>query len=182
MTPPRADASANRDRILAAARAEIAINAEAKLNAIAQRAGVGQGTLYRHFPTRAHLLAEVYRTDVDELVEAATTLLATHEPVTALARWFDRVADYAQVKRDVMAAVESATWADLSAHSHGPIGDAVTRLLQAGQFAGTIRPDADARDVIILITYLSRLDAEEFADRARHLLAIVLDGLRTPHR
>lgn len=180
MTPPRrrADATENRARILDAARSVIGNSDELKLNAIAKLAGVGQGTLYRHFPTREDLLAEVYRHDVEELVAAAPALLAEYGPVTALALWFDRVADYAQIKRWVFAAVEVAVWQDLSAHSLGPIGDAVTILLNAGKAEGTIRPDVDARDVILLIGYLTRLDESEWTTRARHLLTIVLDGLR----
>jgi hypothetical protein len=72
------------------------------------------------------------------------------------------------------------TGKDLAAHSHGPIGDAVSRLLDAGRAAGTIRPDVDARDVIILIGYLSRLEPAEFDGRARRLLGVILDGLRAP--
>ena len=138
--PRRADAAGNRARILVAARAEIAANPDVRLNAIAQRAGVGQGTLYRHFPTRADLLAEVYRADVDELVAAVDMLLADHEPLVALRRWFDRVAEYAEVKRGVFAALEVGTWQELSARSHGPIGDAITRLLDAGRGAGRDHP------------------------------------------
>jgi len=145
-----------------------------------QLAGVGQVTLYRHFPTRADLLAEVYRADVDALVQTADTLLADHDPLTALRQWFDRVAEYAAVKRGVFAALEVGTGKDLAAHSHGPIGDAVTRLIDAGRAAGTIRPDVDARDVIILIGYLSRLEPAEFDGRARRLLGVILDGLRAP--
>ena len=180
MTPPRrrADATENRARIIEAARAVIANSDELKLNAIAKRAGVGQGTLYRHFPAREDLLAEVYRQDVDELVAAAPVLLSEHEPIEALSRWFDRVADYAQIKRGVFAAVEVAVWQDLSARSLGPIGDAVTTLLDAGKVDGTIRPDVDARDVILLIGYLTRIDQAEWDARARHLLDIILDGLR----
>ncbi len=178
-SPRRADARENRERILAAARAELGDEGGLRLNAVAHRAGVGQGTLYRHFPTREALLAEVYRVDVDELVAAAATLLATQEPVAALAAWFERVADYAQVKRGVFAAVEEAVWRDLSAHSLGPIGDAVALLLDAGRREGSLRDDVDSRDVIVLIGYLSRLDAAEFDLRARHLLGVVLDGLRT---
>ncbi|HEX3587991.1 MAG TPA: TetR/AcrR family transcriptional regulator [Pseudonocardiaceae bacterium] len=180
MNPPRrrADATENRARIIEAARTVIANSDELKLNAIAKAAGVGQGTFYRHFPTREDLLAEVYRQDVDELVAMAPTLLAAHEPVEALSRWFDRVADYARVKRGVLAAVEVAVWRDLSAHSLGPIGDALTTLLDAGKANRTIRTDVDARDVIILIGYLSRLDESEWDTRARHLLDIVLNGLR----
>jgi AcrR family transcriptional regulator len=174
----RADATENRARIIEAARSAMAASDEVRLNAIAKQAGVGQGTLYRHFPTREALLAEVYRRDVDDLVAAAPALLAAHEPVAALALWFDRVADYARVKRGVFAAVEVSVWQDLSARSHGPIGDAVTLLLDAGKADGTIRPDVDARDVIILIGYLSRLDEAEAAARGPHLLTIILDGLR----
>ena len=177
-TARRADATENRARIIRVARQAVASAAELKLNAIAKEAGVGQGTLYRHFPTREDLLAEVYRHDVDELVAAAPELLTQHEPLTALARWFDRVADYAQVKRGVFAAVETAVWQDLSAHSLGPIGDAVTTLLDAGKATGEIRPDVDARDVILLIGYLTRLEDAEWETRARHLLRIILDGLR----
>ncbi len=180
MNPPRrrADAIENRARIIQAARAAVTTSDELKLNAIARQAGVGQGTLYRHFPTREDLLAEVYRQEVDELVAAAPALLEAHGPLQALALWFERVADYARVKRDVFAAVEVAVWQDLSTHSLGPIGDTLTILLDAGKSEGTIRPDVDARDVILLIGYLSRLDDAESDARARHLLTIVLDGLR----
>jgi AcrR family transcriptional regulator len=174
----RADATENRARILDAARAVIVGADELRLNAVAKAAGVGQGTLYRHFPTREHLLAEVYRHDVDELVAAAAALLARHDPVDALAHWFDRVADYARVKRGVFAAVEVAVWQDLSAHSLGPIGDALTLLLDTGKAAGAIRADVDARDVILLIGYLTRLEDHEWEQRAGHLLSVVLDGLR----
>jgi AcrR family transcriptional regulator len=177
-TRRRADAADNRARIIRTAREVIANADEIKLNAIAKQAGVGQGTLYRHFPTREDLLAEVYREDVDELVAAASALLAEHGPLTALARWFDRVVDYARVKRGVFAAVEAAVWQDLSAHSLGPIGDALTTLLDAGKADGTIRSDIDARDVILLIGYLTRLEQAEWDARARHLLDIVLDGVR----
>jgi AcrR family transcriptional regulator len=175
----RADAAGNRARIVAAARAAVAGGGEVKLNAIARQAGVGQGTLYRHFPTRDDLLAEVYHEDVGELVAAAPALLAANEPLAALARWLDRVADYAQVKRGVFAAVEAGVSQDLAAHSLGPIGDALTALLDAGKAEGTIRPDVDARDVILLIGYLTRLEQGEWDARSRHLLQVIVDGLRT---
>jgi AcrR family transcriptional regulator len=181
MNPPRlrADAADNRARIIAAARAAIANAGEVKLNAIARQAGVGQGTLYRHFPTREDLLAEVYREDVDELVAAAPALLAepAHDSLTALARWFDRVAAYARVKQGVFAAVEAGASQALAAHSLGPIGEALTLILDAGKADGTIRPDVDARDVILLIGYLTRLDQSEWDTRAPRLLQVILDGL-----
>ncbi|GGP38102.1 TetR/AcrR family transcriptional regulator [Saccharothrix coeruleofusca] len=174
----RADAADNRARIVEVAREVVAGSEELKLNAIAKRAGVGQGTLYRHFPTREALLAEVYRHDVEELVATAPALLAEHDPITALARWFERLADYARVKRGVLAAVEVGVWRDLTARSLGPIGEALTALLDAGRAAGVVRPDVDARDVILLVGYLGRLEEQEWDTRARHLLQVVLDGLR----
>lgn len=175
----RADAVENRDRIIAAARAMILDSSdEVRLSAVAKQAGVGQATLYRHFPTREDLLAEVYRHDVAQLVSAAATLADQHRPLDALARWFDRVAEYARVKRGVFAAVEVGVWQDLSAHSLGPIGEAVTTLLDAGKAEGTIRADVDARDVILLIGFLTRLDEAEWEQRARHVLSIIRDGLR----
>ena len=178
--PRRADAQRNRERIVQAARDLMAEPGELKLNAVAKACGIGQGTLYRHFPTREALLAEVYRHDVEELVAAAPRLLATHEPLDALAAWFDRVAAYARVKREVFAAVEAATWRDLAAHSLGPIGEAVELLLAAGRSAGTVRADAEARDVIVLLNWLSRLDDTELDTRTPRLLSILVDGLRAP--
>jgi AcrR family transcriptional regulator len=156
--PRRSDAAENRARIVEVARAVLAESDDVRLNAIAKRAGVGQGTLYRHFPTREALLAEVYRQDVDELVAAAPALLADHEPADALARWFDRVVEYAEVKRGLLAAVETGVWRELVAQSHGPIGDAVTLLLDAGRATGAFRPDVDARE--------------------RPLMRVILDGVR----
>jgi AcrR family transcriptional regulator len=176
----RKDAVENRARIIEVARREIAASdaTELRLNAIAKEAGVGQGTLYRHFPTREALLVEVYRQEVDELVALAPRLLQTAEPVDALAQWFDRVAEYARVKRGVLAAVEASVWRELTDHSLGPIGDAITVLLDAGKATGQIRDDADAGDVILLIGYLSRLNEDEWDRRAHRPLHIVLDGLR----
>jgi len=175
---PRADARRNRERILRAARELVHEPGELRLNAVAKACGIGQGTLYRHFPTREDLLAEVYRREVDDLVAAAPDLLAARPPLEALAAWFDRVAAYARVKRDVFAAVEAATWRDLAAHSLGPIGEAVEVLLAAGRSDGSIRVDAEARDVIVLISWLSRLDDTELDARGPRLLSIIVDGLR----
>ena len=74
--------------------------------------------------------------------------------------------------------MEASVSRDLAARSHGPIGDAVTLLLDAGKDNGSIRPDVDARDVILLIGYLTRLEQDEWEARARHLLQVILDGLR----
>ncbi|MDQ0753903.1 AcrR family transcriptional regulator [Streptomyces africanus] len=173
----RPDAAQNRTRIVEAARAALAESDRVHLNEIAKRAGVGQGTLYRNFPNREALLAEVYRRDVEELVTAASALLAQHEPVEALRHWLDRVIDYAEIKRGVLAALEPAAWQDLVAHSHNPIEDALGHLLDAGKAAGSIRADVDAHGVLLLIAYLGRLDREGWESTARPLMNVILDGL-----
>ena len=178
--PLRLDAQRNRDRILTTARELLREPGDLRLNAVARASGVGQGTLYRHFPTREALLAAVYEYDVDELVAAAPELLRTHAPLEALAAWFARVSAYARVKRDVFAALEAATWRDLADHSLGPIGDAVQLILDAGRTDGSIRADVAARDVIVLISWLSRLDDDELDTRGPVLLAVLVDGLRAP--
>ncbi|MFE7857324.1 TetR/AcrR family transcriptional regulator [Streptomyces sp. NPDC057403] len=173
----RPDAAQNRTRIVEAARAALAESHHVHLNEIAKRAGVGQGTLYRNFPNREALLAEVYRRDVEELVTAASTLLAEHEPLEALRHWLDRVIDYAEIKRGVLAVLEPAAWQDLVAHSRNPIEEALAHLLDAGKAAGSIRADVDAHGVLLLIAYLGRLDREEWESTARPLMNVILDGL-----
>ena len=123
-------------------------------------------------------LAEAYHHEVDELVAAAPVLLAAHEPAEALAQWLVRVAEYAAVKRGVIAAVEASLWRDLTTKSLGPIGAALTTLLDAGKAAGTIRTDVDAEDVISLLTTLTRIDRADYDARARSILAIIANGLR----
>ncbi|EFL36899.1 transcriptional regulator [Streptomyces viridochromogenes DSM 40736] len=174
----RPDAAGNRARIVEAARAALAESSRVHLNEIAKRAGVGQGTLYRNFPNREALLAEVYRLDVDELVAAASTLLTEHEAVDALRHWLDRLIDYAEIKRGVLAALEPAAWQDLVAHSRNPIEGALARLLDAGKAAGSLRTDVDAHGVLLLIAYLGRLDPDEWESKARPLMNVILDGLR----
>lgn len=176
----RSDAEHNRARILATARERIVASDDVKMNEIARAAGVGQGTLYRHFPTREALLAEVYRDDVETLVAAAPELLAQHTPVEALALWFGRVADYARVKRGVFAAVTDGARGELAGHSIGLIEGAVTALLDAGKAEDQIRHDAEARDVILLLGFLTRLDTAEWDARAPRVLDIILAGLRVP--
>ena len=179
--PLRLDAQRNRDRILAVARELIRGPGDVRLNAVAKASGVGQGTLYRHFPTREALLAAVYERDVDDLVATAPALLATHPPLEALSAWFERVSAYARIKRDVFAALEAGTWRDLADHSLGPIGDAIEMFLDAGRTNGSIRTDIQARDIIILISWLNKLDDDELDARAPVLLTVLVDGLRPDH-
>jgi AcrR family transcriptional regulator len=178
----RSDAVANRERIVAAARAELSESngaaADLRLHLVARAAQVGQGTLYRHFPTREHLLAEVYRQEMGELADAVPVLLAEYPPLAALTRWLDRLIEYARVKRGVMAAIEASAWPDLYAGQHSRLDRALTELLDRGQAAGEVREEIDATGVILLLGALSRLPAAEWDSRAPALVSVIVDGLR----
>ncbi|MFB9682931.1 TetR/AcrR family transcriptional regulator [Amycolatopsis plumensis] len=179
---PRSDAVANRDRIVEAARAELSESTgapeELKLHRIAKAAGVGQGTLYRHFPTREHLLAEVYRAELTQLVATVAPLLAQHSPLEALSRWLDRLIEYARVKRGVMAGIAVPAWQDLYAGQHHRLDDALETLLDRGKAAGEIRDRVDAADVILLLGALSRIPEADWDQRAPRIVAVIVDGLR----
>jgi AcrR family transcriptional regulator len=105
----RADARANRDRILDVARDALAIDPAASLNSIAKAAGVGAGTLYRHFPSRESLVLGVYRKEIDTLVALAPVLLAKHPPLQAFRIWCDRLAKFGRMKYGVADIVHAAT-------------------------------------------------------------------------
>ncbi|MFD2416759.1 TetR/AcrR family transcriptional regulator [Amycolatopsis pigmentata] len=178
----RSDAAANRDRIVEVARAELSRSngaiAELKLHAVAKSAGVGQGTLYRHFPTREHLLAEVYRHELTQLVDAVAPLLAQHPPLEALTCWLDRLVAYARVKRGVMAAIEASAWQDLYSAHHHRLDDALGKLLDQGKAAGQVRAEVDATDVILLLGALSRIPESDWDTRAPTIVSVLVDGLR----
>ncbi|GAB6898845.1 TetR/AcrR family transcriptional regulator [Kineosporia succinea] len=160
------------------ARAALTRSSDAALNAIAKEAGVGQGTLYRHFPTREALLVEVYRTDLRDLLDAAPGLLREHAPDVALRRWLDRLAAYGRIKHGAAQAVRAATRADLSAEYYAETVATIGLLLTAGQDAGSLRPDTDAEDVLLLVGFLWRVPNEDWEARTALLLDVVMDGLR----
>jgi AcrR family transcriptional regulator len=136
--------------------------------------------MYRHFPNREALLLAVYRQDVEALVDAAPVLLETHPPFEALRLWFDRLASYGRIKYGLADAFEAATRAGLSGEYYGRVAGAIALLLGGCQRAGEVRPDVDADEVLLLVSFLWRMDNDDAQQRARHLLALVLDGLRPP--
>lgn len=179
----RADAQQNREHILDVARAALTGSKDAALSAIAKQAGVGQGTLYRHFPTREALLLAVYRADVRALIDAAPALLAKYSPLDALRRWLDRLASYGRIKHGVSDAVQAATRAELAGEYYDDVVAAITLLLDAGKDAGVLRDDVDADELLQLTSFLWRNDAgPNWPRRSRHLLDLVMDGLRRPPR
>ena len=176
----RSDARENRARILAAALEALTESSEASLNSIAARAGVGIGTLYRHFPTREALLLGVNRNEVQQLVDAAPALIETEPPLQALRSWLDRLAWYGMAKAGLKDAL-AASHDRLNAETYGPVVGALAALLEANERAGTIRPDLDPDDVLLMLGFLWRIDPDsDWQARSRRLLDITIDGLRTP--
>ena len=174
----RSDAEQNKARILEVASTALSASSDATLQSIAKLAGVGQGTLYRHFPTREALLVAVYRQDVEELIDAAPSLVAAHPPLEALRRWLDQLAAYGRIKHGAAEAVHAATRADLSSEYYDKTTAVMTLLLDAGKKAGVVRPDIDADELLLLVGFLWRLDNTNWEARAHHLLDLVMDALR----
>jgi AcrR family transcriptional regulator len=177
----RSDAAQNREAILSAALDALSESADASLNSIAKRAGVANATLYRHFPTRGLLVLEVYRQEVQQLVEVADQLLDGSAPVDALRQWVDRLAQYAMTKHGLAPALGSATSSDapLYAETYDLIAAALARLLSACEEAGSIRPGLDPDDVLLSLAGLWEIDPNsDWRTRARRLYDIVFAGLR----
>ena len=179
--PLRADARRNRERLLAAAGELFAEQGHGvALEAIARRAGVGIGTLYRHFPTRDALVEELYRHEVELLAASADELLATRPPDAALAAWLDGYVEYVAAKRGMIEVLRpvAAARTELYPETRAQIRGAIGRLLAAGQDAGTLRRDLDADDVHRAIGGIWMIDGPEFREQSARLLGLVMDGLR----
>jgi AcrR family transcriptional regulator len=178
--PLRADARRNRERLLDAALALFLEDGpDVPLEAVAKRAGVGIGTLYRHFPTREALVEAAYRSEVAHLAEAADELLRDRPPDEALAAFMDRFVDYAATKRGLkgmlMSVAESGS--DVFVDTRTQITAAVASLVEAGVAAGAIRADVDADDVLRAMGAVWAVPAGS-EDQARRVLMLVMDGLR----
>jgi AcrR family transcriptional regulator len=174
----RADAARNRQKLIEAAGDAFADSGtDVSLEAVAKRAGVGIGTLYRHFPTRDALVEAVYRNEVAQLSAAASELLAEHPADRALAEWMKRFAAYMAAKRGMADALQSvvASNSELFAETRSQMVAAVEQLLEAGIEAGKVRPDANADDVLRAMSAVKMIDDHEQAAR---VLALLVDGLR----
>jgi AcrR family transcriptional regulator len=180
--PRRADARRNYDRLVDAARQELREQGEgASMEAIAKRAGVGIGTLYRHFPKRIDLVEAVYRNDVDVLIATAERELIDREPWTALGAWLRAYVEYGRSKRTFLNELHEAFEKnpDLKPASRDRVWDACERLLRRAQEAGAARRDINGRDLMQLLSPMC-MDSTLTADQGDRLLNMVLDGLRPP--
>jgi AcrR family transcriptional regulator len=178
----RSDARRNYARLVAAAReAFTERGADASLDDVAKRAGVGPGTLYRHFPTREALLAAVYRNDVEGLAGQADELSKTLPPEEALTEYLRLHVSYITQMSGLGAAVKAMLAADSATvdFCRESLRAALRRLLEPAQAAGVIRSDVEAPDVLRLMHGIGKA-CETAPDQAERLLSFVLDGLRPP--
>jgi AcrR family transcriptional regulator len=177
--PKRADALRNYERLIAAAHeAFTEADRSASLEDIARRAGVGIGTLYRNFPTRADLVEAVYVDEVEALSRSAGEL-AQREPWEALTAWLQRFVGYVATKQalsDELFAIgerDAAVFAGCRSMLHAAGGP----LLRRAQDAGIVRPDVTIQEVVRMVGGIAKIPADDPADVQR-LLAVALDGLR----
>jgi AcrR family transcriptional regulator len=171
----RTDALQNRARIVEVARDALTADGDASLNSIAQKAGVGPGTLYRHFPNREALVLAVYRAEIERLVDQGSGLLERLGPLGALRELTEQLAALIRIKRGLGEALSPANHEAVTTESHGPVVAAIALFLRAGERDGTVRPGLDPDDVLVLMGAVWRVPAGERADR---LLDLVVESLR----
>ena len=178
--PKRADALRNYEKLVAAGReAFTEADRSASLEDIARRAGVGIGTLYRHFPTRADLVQAIYVDEVEALSRSAEELSGL-EPWDALSAWLGRFVGYVATKQalaDELFAVADAERQAVFAGCRAMLYAAGEPLLRRAQDAGIVRPDVTIEEVVRLVAGIAKIPADDPADIQR-VLAVALDGLR----
>ncbi|GAA2302909.1 TetR/AcrR family transcriptional regulator [Streptomyces kunmingensis] len=180
--PARADARRNREKLLTAARTVFAsTNEGAPLEAIAREAGVGIGTLYRHFPTREALVEALYSAELDAVVDSAPVLLDELPPEAALRAWVERYAAFLATKRG-MSDTLRAGWASGSIATPATrerITATIAMILEAGARTGALRADVEAEEVTMMLlgVFLST-QAVNSPERTSRLLGLVVDVLR----
>ena len=178
--PLRADAQRSLDALLQAAKEVFATaGVDAPIRDIAGRAGLGVGTVYRHFPQRSDLIAAVFRREMDECAEAAVALAAGHEPFEALKLWIQRFSAFFATKRGLSDALHSdePAYAALPEYFDTLLRPALDRLLGSAIAAGCVRSDITAPELLSAIARLSMSD-EQKPPQAQRMVGLLADGLR----
>lgn len=182
-TKLRADARRNRDKLIETAAAAFAEKGvETSLEDIARRAGVGIGTLYRHFPTREHLVEVVYRRELESLAAAASELAAKHPPDVALEEWMRRFVGYIATKRGMANSLRilMTSNSSLFAEGIGLIRSALDSLLKKAGDEGHIRTDIETTDLLHALSSIYSIpESPDWRDRSHRLIGLLMDGLRT---
>jgi AcrR family transcriptional regulator len=178
--PKRADARRNYERVLAAAREAFAEGGESTaLEEIARRAGVGIGTLYRHFPSRQALVEALYLEEVEGICRMADEQRESADPWEALTSWFERFIGYIATKQAL--AAELTKYLDRDAElfksSRAALWAAAEPLLTRAQEAGVVRPDAEIGDVMHMVMGIAKIPSAD-PRQTEHIVRIALDGLR----
>jgi len=177
----RADARRNADSLLQAAKAVFATSGvDAPAKAIADLAGVGVGTLYRHFPQRSDLVKAVLERGIDACADAAPALAAVHEPRTALATWLRQYTEFLATKRGLAGALHSGDPAfdALPGYFMQRLGPALESLLDAASATGDIRADISAADLLHAVAQLCLPISGEGLAYNQRMVALLVDGLR----
>jgi AcrR family transcriptional regulator len=181
---PRADAVRNRERVLVAAKTVFSAGGpEASLEAVARTAGVGIGTLYRHFPTREALFEAVYRREVQQLADLAERLMEEAEPVEALRQWMRANVRFVATKKGMSAALALAAYknSDLFSYSFERLTRAVGGLLERAIAAGEIRNDVSPEDLLRALVGMCYMhDRPGWQKSVLRLVEVFIDGLRHP--
>ncbi|WP_374471018.1 TetR/AcrR family transcriptional regulator [Phenylobacterium sp.] len=178
---PRSDAARNRERLIEAATRVFGTGRpQASLEAIAREAGLGIGTLYRHFPTREALFEAVYRREVDHLGDLAEQLAQQAAPVEALRQWLHAHVRLAATKRGMIEALQLAAFrSDLKAYSFERLSAALAQLLDRGVMSGDLRPDISADDLLRTLVGVFYTDgAGDWQAAALRIVDVFVDGLR----
>jgi AcrR family transcriptional regulator len=181
---PRVDAVRNRERVLEAAKAVFSAGgAEASLEAVARTAGVGIGTLYRHFPTREALFEAVYRREVQQLADLAEQLKQEAQPIEALRHWMRSNVKFVATKKGMSAALALAAYKNskLFSYSFDQLTRAVGGLLDRAIAAGEIRDDISPEDLLrALVSMCYMHDQPGWQTSVLRLVDVFIDGLRIP--
>lgn len=178
----RADARRNTDALLQAAKDVFATSGvDAPVREIAEKAGVGLGTLYRHFPQRSDLIVAIMQREIDACAEAAQTLSSKYGPSEALARWMQRYVDFVATKRGLASVLHSGdpAYEPLRGYFDQHLRPALRALLDDAVRAGEIRAGEDADDLLRAVPSLCMsAEGKEGLARARRMVALLVDGLR----
>lgn len=179
----RADAQRSVDAIVAAAKELFATKGvDATTREIADRAGVGMGTLFRRFPRRADLIGAVFEREMDACAGAATTLARQNPPFEALAKWMQLYVQFISAKRGLAKAVSSddPVYVGMYARFNQRIHPAARKLYEAAAATGDVRSDLDAEEVLAAVSTLCMSTYEGNPDHASQMVALLVEGLRSP--